>query len=99
MEKHYENQTVEFLKFINDVWKMLNVNWVEKNIYFNDNVSAPLAEILKLYSGSSHTILIHLACATMELEHCIYFEAFCTCSTVFNCSLSNKVRPLYNELP
>ena len=49
----------------------VNVNWVEKNSHFNDDVSAPLAEILKLYSGSSHTHLIHLACATLELEHCI----------------------------
>ena len=69
MKKHCENQTVEFLKFINDVWKMFNVNWVEKNSHFNDDVSAPLVEILKLYSGSSHTNLIHLACATMELKH------------------------------
>ena len=47
------------------------MNWVEKNSHFNDDVSAPLAEILKLYSGSFHTNLIHLACGTMELEHCI----------------------------
>ena len=50
---------------------MFNVNWVGKNIHINDDVSAPLADILKLYSGSSHANLIHLACATMELEHCI----------------------------
>ena len=35
------------------------MNWVEKNSHFNDDVSALLVEILKLYSGSSHTNLIH----------------------------------------
>ena len=61
-----EKTTVKFLKSC-----LFNVNWVEKNSHFNDDVSAPLAEVLKLYSGSSHTDLIHLACATLELEHCI----------------------------
>ena len=37
-----KTQTVEFLKLINDVWKMFNVNWVGKNICFNDEMSAPL---------------------------------------------------------
>ena len=38
-----KTQTVEFLKLINDVWKMFNVNWVWKNIRFNDEMSAPLS--------------------------------------------------------
>ena len=37
-----KTQTVEFLKLINDVWKIFNVNWVGKNIRFNDEMSAPL---------------------------------------------------------
>ena len=69
-KKQCRNQIVEFLKFIN-VCNMFNVNWVEKNNHFNDDVSEPSAEILQIYSGSSRTNLNHLACATMQLEHCI----------------------------
>ena len=35
------DQTVDFLNLINQVWKTFNVNWVGKNIRFNDKFSAP----------------------------------------------------------
>ena len=38
-----KNQTVDFLKLINDIWKMFNVNWVGKGIRFNDDFSRPLS--------------------------------------------------------
>ena len=37
-----KNQTVDFLKSINNTWKIFNVKWVGKNIRFNDDLSAPL---------------------------------------------------------
>ena len=40
-----KNQTVDFLKLINDIWKMFNVNWVGKGIRFNDDFSRPLYPI------------------------------------------------------
>ena len=32
-----KHQTVDFLKLINDIWRMFNVNWVGKAIRFNDD--------------------------------------------------------------
>ena len=39
----HTNQTVQFLEIINKVWKIFNVNWVGKNIRFNDEYSAPIS--------------------------------------------------------
>ena len=37
-----ENQTVEFINLINQVWKIFNINWVGKDIRFNDDLLAPI---------------------------------------------------------
>ena len=38
-----DNQTVEFLKVIRNIWDVFNVNWVGKDVRFNNEHSAPLS--------------------------------------------------------
>ena len=38
----HTNQTEQFLEIINKVWKIFNVNWVGKEIRFNDEYSATI---------------------------------------------------------